>query len=1110
MTLTRWSAADLPDGAARDEIRTALDVTLLVEAGAGSGKTTMLVDRMLALLAAGKARPENLAAVTFTRKAASHLRRRFQSALEAATWSEKNALRKRRIDEARGALDRLTLGTIDSFCALLLSERPLEAGIDPAALRVELQEAALFRARTFREYVGTLADARSPVAALFALGVTMRELEDSFELYAEYPDVVPVVADPLALPDFSLVRRAVEDFLKRVIPLVPGAADDSGRDDVQRALIDAKFIRELPEYATPGGFARLLRTLRKTPQRKAQFTWGDRSVGKRVIDEFEALRQNVVKPALAEWQLALHERIYAVLRPALQHLAAQRAGNGPFTYADLLLATRDLLRDFPAVRRTFAGRFTHLLVDEFQDTDPLQAEILLYLSSDDFDEKDVSRLKPRAGSLFVVGDPKQSIYRFRRADIAAYMSFRRTLVASGGRIVPLTANFRAVPALTGVANEVFRDVFPLLADERQAAFSPLEPVRPDPGPASGAFRLLSTVERNPDDIARFVRWAVDSQWLVACDGPERASRFGDFLVLTRTREHLDVYARAFEALGIPVDVSGSRALPISKGLAQLRPFLSAIQDPDDDVSVVAFLSGPLSGVDDDALYRFRRAGGRFSYLVEPPPGADPRIARGLDLLAKARKDVNAHPAGAALGLICDRLGLVARLAAGPEGRTASGNLLKVLALARRLTSEGLSFRDVVERIAEDAPALDLEEMSVEPVDADAVRLMNLHRAKGLEAPIVVLAELSAWRKPEPRRHVARGAAGSRGWFTAGYWMRPDDRAPQWVVTATPPDWDSRRAEEAAFEEAEKTRLLYVAATRARDTLVVSLREDKPEAGAWAPLRLGLKELPTAVAELRVFVPAKTPPLAAELPEARKRILEGRLRAASPSFAVTPVTVLAKKEGPRAPAAAENARGVAWGRALHQLLEAAMRTPGLALGPVAENLLREEELGPELLDEVLRVATSVTSSPLWARARKAKRRFVEAPFAMMVPSAELGVSDGPEETLLKGAIDLLFEEEGVWHIVDWKSDAVGDNLAALVAHYAPQIAHYRKAWESLTKQRAVAGLYFMDNGHLEWLEERGREDSLKGVRGAGAAEPEAGAPQAQRRHPIQASLPFEED
>ncbi|MGZ5427273.1 MAG: UvrD-helicase domain-containing protein, partial [Thermoanaerobaculia bacterium] len=210
MAFTRERAAGLTDGAARDEIRTALHVTLLVEAGAGSGKTTMLVDRMLALLAAGKAAPENLAAVTFTRKAASHLRRRFQSALEAASRGERDAERKRCLEEARGALDRLTLGTIDSFCALLLSERSLEAGIDPAALRVELQEAALFRARTFREYVGTLADARSPVASLLALGVTMKELEDSFELYAEYPDVVPVVADPLALPDFGGTREKVE------------------------------------------------------------------------------------------------------------------------------------------------------------------------------------------------------------------------------------------------------------------------------------------------------------------------------------------------------------------------------------------------------------------------------------------------------------------------------------------------------------------------------------------------------------------------------------------------------------------------------------------------------------------------------------------------------------------------------------------------------------------------------------------------------------------------------------------------------------------------------------------------------------------------------------
>ena len=1082
-----------PDAAARDLVRTSLDTTLLVEAGAGSGKTTMLVERLLALLLSGTAEPENIAAVTFTRKAASNLRRRFQTALEEAARLEPNPERRARAASALSALDRVTVGTIDSFCATLLGERPLEAGVDPAALRVELQEAKEFRARFFREYAGRAAESGGLLTDLLRLGVRMRELEETFDLLAEYRDVTVVKADPLPLPDFVTERAVVEDYLDRTLPWVPPVPLAAGRDDLQNALIKAREARELPEYQTPVGFTRLLVELRKATK-GTHYKWGDSALGKRVSDEFVILRRDVIKPALTEWQVALHERMMGVLEPGLQELAEALPREGRYTYADLLLATRDLLRDFPAVRRAFSARFTRILVDEFQDTDPLQAEVLLYLSSDDSEEKDTSRLIPRPGALFVVGDPKQSIYRFRRADISAYMDFRRRITATGGRVVLLTANFRAVPTLAAAVNAAFRPpVFPNAPDDRQAAYAELMPARADARPTSGAFHLISrpgadegSEGGNAADVARFVRWAVDAEWKISPDGKEHPARFRDFLVLTRAREHIDEYARALEDLGIPVDVSGSRALPISRGLAVLRPLLAAAQDPDDSVAIVAFLAGPLCGVDDDALYAFRRAGGRFSYLAPPPSGTDPRILQGLDLLSRARADVRAMPPGAALGSIADRMGLVARLAAGPQGRTASGNLLKVLALARRLSGNGLSFGDVVARLAEDAPDLDLEEMSVEPVDGDAVRLMNLHRAKGLEAPIVILAELSNWRKAEPRRHVARGVSGSRGWFTAGYNALLPGRQNVWMVTAAPRDWDSRKAEEIAFENAEKTRLLYVAATRARDTLVVSLRGVKPELGAWGALRGITKELPQAVADFRPSAASKTPGLAAAFKEVPARVTAARSAASAPSFGVTTVTALAKKEGPSAPSPAEEARGSAWGRVLHQLLEAAMRTPGLDLEPLATNLMRDEEVAPDRLDHVLRVAASVTKSDLWARALRSPKRFVEVPFEMVVPSKDLGLTDGPAETLLKGAIDLVFEEDGVWYIVDWKSDVVGDGLAGLVAHYAPQVRHYRRAWETFTKQNAKAGLFFMDTGHLEWLGEEGKggeETSLKVKRDA---------------------------
>jgi ATP-dependent helicase/nuclease subunit A len=1085
----------LPDHEAREAIRSELGTTLLVEAGAGSGKTTSLVSRLVSLLAGGGARAQNIAAVTFTRKAASHLRQRFQEALEDAYRAEPDPPRRERLGHALGELDRITIGTIHSFCGRLLGERPVEAGVDPLFLAVERQEADMFRALCWREFVSERQEAGDPILETLAgLGLEPTDLEESFGVLADYPDVEPVVDEAAPAPDFSAARAWLANFLRDAGAHMPSSVPEGGWDKLQENVERAQLLAALPQFTTPAGFARVL-LLFESDAGVTQNRWGERKKdGLRLEAALEAAREDVLLPSLAAWRRYLHPRLMAFLRPALETLQARRRAEGHLTFEDLLLLSRNLLRDHPAVRRYFQQRLTHVLVDEFQDTDPIQAELLLYLTGVDTEEKNVRRLLPRPGSLFVVGDPKQSIFRFRRADISTYNTFRETILRAGGRVLTLSSNFRSVEEVTAAVNETFRYVFPREATPEQAAFTELRSQRPDGILGAGAFRLVSRgdgtmktaeiVAANAMAVARWIRWAIDTGWPTggAGDSP-RPARAADFLVLTAQRDNLELYAREMERLGIAVDVSGSKAFRISEGLRVLRPFLAAVQDPDDDVSIVAFLVGPLSGVDDDALYRFRRAGGRFSYLVDAPSGSDPRILRGFALLREAWDDTRHQPPATALSRICDRLGLLARTAAMESGRTRSGNLLKVLALARRLSGDGLSLRAVLERLQEDAEALDLEEMNVEPSASDAVRLMNIHRAKGLEAPVVILAEPRERRDREPILHVSRGDAAPRGWFTLGK-TGSGPRGSR-SLFAVPPSWEERREEEARFEEAEQKRLLYVAATRAMNTLLVSVHEKITDrgrkrefVGPWAELNRVLADAPGPSDALELEAPREVPELAAALAAERPRMKERKTLVSRPTLSVTPVTRLAKTLGERRPAAEESAHGAAWGRILHSLLELAMRNGSSDLELLAENLIREEGLEAAQREPILQVASGVLASDLWRRARNAERRLVEVPFTIAVPSSDLGLMEGPAETLLKGAIDLVFREGDTWLIVDYKSDAVGGNLEALVAHYAPQVRIYRRYWESITRQKARAGLFFLDTRDIRWVDEGGGPPSSR--------------------------------
>jgi ATP-dependent helicase/nuclease subunit A len=486
---------------------------------------------------------------------------------------------------------------------------------------------------------------------------------------------------------------------------------------------------------------------------------------------------------------------------------------------------------------------------------------------------------------------------------------------------------------------------------------------------------------------------------------------------------------------------------------------------------MSFLRGELWGLDDNVLFQYHRAGGRFSYLTTPPEGTDRRIAEAFELLREAREWARQFTPGAALARIFGHLGIIAYGATQNLGETRSGNLLKALTLARSLSVQGQSFADAVERLAFLMDCGDIEGMSVEPGRSDAVQIMNLHRAKGLEAPIVFLADPNVSADYSPLFSIHRDQEKPIGHFLVatneGFHRRE---------LARPLDWKTKALKEEAFRDAEEARLLYVAATRAQQMLVVSVHQRRSKrlgggqaGGPWARFSKALAQ------DLLPVEPARARPprvdlgeLREELSKARQEMEEAHAAVVQPTYAVRQVTEADPPRVDHQPTGERAGRGVLWGRVVHRLLETLMRNETLDIACYVDYLLQEEGLSLENREEVLRMVERIRASELWHRACHAKKRFVEVPFALTIPNANLGEDERPLETVIKGVVDLAFSEEADWVIVDYKSDRPHDSLSRLVAHYAPQVQQYRRYWEALSGQSTKAALFFVETGQVEWV------------------------------------------
>ncbi|MEF8787879.1 MAG: UvrD-helicase domain-containing protein [Planctomycetota bacterium] len=1070
------SDTTLPDQCQRDRIATELDSTMLVEAAAGTGKTTSMIERMVALLEAGQCSVDTLAAVTFTRKAAAEMRSRFQAELERRARRSEGE-KARRLAEAAEEAGRCFIGTIHSFCGRLLRERPVEAGVSPGFEQLEPEEDERLRGEAWQEFCDRLYARDDPrIRELADMGMDLSDLEDAFDDVADHPDVPEWPSEPsMEIPDAAEAARKISEYCSHVQEEVPEPEKYGSTERVLTFFRDLPWLMRCTDMKRLAGIERLMKKF-DSDWKTCKTFWGGENpeeVREEERRRWENFRSNVAVPFLKALRQHRYRLSMDLLEDAAEVYRRRRRERNALNFQDLLLKAAELLREGGEhVRRYFQRSFTHLLVDEFQDTDPIQAEVMLLLTADDPAEDDWTHATPRPGSLFVVGDPKQSIYRFRRADLQTYEQVREIIDSAGGQVVQLSSNFRSSGALLSWVNRAFEPEFPDEPTTYSPAYVPLQSGKGleegAEGPEVQVLDIPGDIRRQDDIadyeagvIARYIRRALDEGMTVrppSEDGRERTVEPADFLVLTRVKARMTVYAQALQELGVPNQVTGGTVLNEVPELEQLHSVLRALTNPHNPVALLALLRGSAFGLDDPTLYRFREAGGEFDFRKPVPDELD---GDGTEVLADIfgclrtyRRWLGGMPPVAAIQRMASDLGLPGMAAAAQGGNVQAGSLGRAVELLRQAGAENWSLSAITDYLGELAESEEPQDgLPAAPGRREPMRIMNLHKAKGLEAPIVFLADPCGDRDPRADRHIDRSGDRTRGFLQItrrmGY---------HWQVLGEPPGWDECAEEEEAFLEAEESRLRYVAATRAGAKLIVCRRPKRKNKNPWSPLETHLQDSPSLEmpgewsaegeeAEEEPLEADEVRDAAADIRERRGTILRPgyRERSASGETVSKPTGLTGA------------AHGTEWGRVIHTLLEARMSDPEVDLEALARSEVHHQELPRGWAEDAVQTVQAVIDSEdeVWQRARRSERRLTEVPLRYC--------EDGDDGTpvMTRGILDLAFREDGGWVIVDYKTDDTDRNsIEDLVAHYAPQVEAYRAGWRRCVEEPvSEAGFFF---------------------------------------------------
>jgi ATP-dependent helicase/nuclease subunit A len=1075
---------------------------VIVDASAGTGKTRLVVDRLVELVAPREGRGaipiDRLAAITFTRKAAGELRvRTRQHILEQLATLPPDSPRVAPLRHALGGIDTAQIATIHGFADHLLRKWPAQARLDPhyelddddARLADECFQVLVHAAetRTLGELLrGSDTSDRAGEATATLLcaqraGLRLRSLETEHWTYHGLDNLVAgfVRHRDLAAPELAaapLDRAAFEQFADEYLRLVDGLSRETrgGRWLVDSAAIlrgvmgerdPAVMFRELVERLERGPHGRAS----DAPRRAHDFPGDDRAWDawrafagdeRRTPVRLRPLRDDLLAP-LRRW-LAIR---LARLRPVVLGVyELVKARHQVVDHIDLLLRLRDLLRDDRAIRRACQGLFDHIFVDEFQDTDPLQAEIVLFLCERGAEAATWDAVTPAPGTLTLVGDPKQSIYRFRRADIATYQRVVEIVERAPHQSVRLSSSFRSAPGLVDWLNGRFAELLGASArgerfrhDTGDVFHHPLAR-----GRASGADPTVHAVPIDPADggsaaevraleaeaMARYLRWLVhvsDTRIVDPVTNEPRPIGYGDIGVLAITTTNLPVLFEAFDRDDVPYAARGGA---IFLGDPIHRRFLlglCALADRDDGVALAALLRPPFFAVDLGDLACAR---------ADDP---DDRAAQARAIVRELRRRRFERGPGATARALLEDTGIGRTIALGPNARQRLSGLRELcFQIEARALAEQLDFDATMERLRgwiDHPPALDRPH----PVAGDAVRVITIHQAKGLEFPVVVLWDARATWKERATHDAWTMERDGRGWAMRLHLLRWEEPAGLEI-----------EQRERLMRAAERKRLVYVAATRARDILVIPKLGTSDERWILGRL-LGNASSSTVVEPERHaqdrhadWFDAASPATAAPPEDVTQRDVEltrmWNERAAEASRRRLPPSAFTQAASQRLLWGKKGRFGSVFGDTVHMAIGLVLQATKTAEDAVRTAAARTALTAhvPEAVEDVVRALATLHT--LGVSAGEGAYR-LEYPVAGLAPGGDL----------VAGYVDLVVERADGIVVLDFKTDAPPETEDGILQKYVDQVRGYAGVLEQALGIGPIrAGLLFTADGGVRWL------------------------------------------